>query len=72
MKRIARDVERLIPPPDGWPLLRGALLGALLGALAAGLFLLGRTQGRQAAEPRWPPTSPGSAVAPGSSQASPL
>ena len=42
MRRIERDVARLMPAPDSWSLLDGLLLGAVFGAAAAVLVVIGR------------------------------
>jgi hypothetical protein len=42
MKRIERDVARLMPAPDSWSLLDGLLLGAVAGAAAAVAVILSR------------------------------
>lgn len=42
MRRIERDVARLMPAQDSWSLLDGLLLGAVVGALAAVLVILSR------------------------------
>jgi hypothetical protein len=43
MKRIERDVARLMPAPDSWSLLDGLLLGAVVGAAAAVVVIVSRS-----------------------------
>jgi hypothetical protein len=42
MRRIEKDVARLMPAPDSWSLLDGLLLGAVVGAAAAVTVILSR------------------------------
>ncbi len=43
MKRIERDVARLMPAPGSWSLLDGLLLGAVVGAAAAVAVIVSRS-----------------------------